>query len=295
LNTPGYVPPQTDARSDLRSRESTAPLDDEKDQAIDATSYPRLQLDFDTEPKSNHGLMMGTDPSCDVVLPRLRKISQRHCYLTFDAERRLVLRDCSTHGTIVKYDGKGGELRRNFMIRNTEGRELHHNFTWTLSGHEFPRNTRKIVIEIPGISFQIDVAHHDNYPDQYNANVDRFLQRINEPRLNVLGIHSPTAPPSQSYTPNPTAIRLKHETLGKGASAVVKRFWDVSTCIEYAYKEPRDKRNFDSKIWTTEINIMRQISHVGRTHDFGAMITTNFLARTTSLGSRSGCSRHGLD
>lgn len=258
-NTPGYTPPETDVRSDLRSRESTAPLDDESDQTGNATPYPRLQLRFDAEPKSNLGIMMGTDPDCDIVLPRLRKISQRHCYFTFDAERRLVLRDCSTHGTIVKYDNKGGEPRR--AMRNGE-RKVHYNFPWILSGHEFPRNTRKIVIELPGISLQINVAHRDTCLDQYHAKVDQFLQRINEPRLGVLRLHSPTAPPSQSYTPNSTAIRIKQETLGMGAFAVVKRFWDVSTGIEYAYKEPLDKKIFDSKMWETEINIMTQITHV---------------------------------
>ena len=72
---------------------------------------------FNSELKSGHGLMFGTDPnSCNIVLPRLRHISQRYCYLTFDAERRLIFRDCSTYGTIVKYDDKGGESRRTYSL-----------------------------------------------------------------------------------------------------------------------------------------------------------------------------------
>lgn len=79
--------------------------------------------------------MFRTDPnSCNIVLPRLRKISQRYCYLTFDTERRLILRDCSTHGTIVTYNDKGGELRRYF--------------TWILGGHDVPQETKNIVIKI---------------------------------------------------------------------------------------------------------------------------------------------------
>ncbi|KAF8857852.1 kinase-like protein [Acephala macrosclerotiorum] len=247
MNISEDIPPQREMVSDYRSRESTASLEDAEDNTPDDTSYPRLQLAFNCGRKSGHGLMFGTAPNCDIVLPRLRKISQHHCYFTFDAERRLILRDCSTHGTIVSYDDKGGELRRHF--------------TWILGGHDVPRRTKEIVIEIQGVSFRIEVSRHDGHPDQYNANVDRFLKEADEPHLNELGICSPTAPPSQSHTPNQSAIRLKQETLGKGAFAVVRRYWDVSTGIEYAYKEPLNKRKFDHKSWEKEAEIMGQISH----------------------------------
>ena len=247
MNMSPDVLPQRTTISDYRSRESTASFEDSNP---DKTSYPRLQLAFDSALRSGHGLMFGTDPkSCNIVLPRLHRISQRHCYLTFDAQRRLILRDCSTHGTIVKYDDKGRELRRLF--------------TWILGGHEFPKKTKNIVIEIQGVSFQIDVSRHDEDQDQYNSNVDRFLEKAEEPHLNGLGIYSPTAPPSHSHTPNQGVIRLKQETLGKGAFAVVRRFWDVSTGLEYAYKEPLNKRKFRKDLWNREIEIMRQISLVG--------------------------------
>ncbi|CZR65638.1 uncharacterized protein PAC_15538 [Phialocephala subalpina] len=232
--------------SGYRSRQSTVPPD-EDDQEDQAASYPRLPLTFDAELKSGKGLMFGTDPNCGIALPRLRKISRHHCYLTFDAERRLILRDCSTYGTTVSYNDQGRELRRHF--------------TWILGGHKVPRRTKEIVIEIQGVSFRIEVSRHDESPDLYNANVDRFLQEADEPHLNGLGIYSPTAPPSQSHTPNQGAIRLKQETLGKGAFAVVRRYWDVSTGIEYAYKEPLNKRKFNRKSWEKEAEIMGQISH----------------------------------
>ncbi|KAH9212571.1 kinase-like domain-containing protein [Leptodontidium sp. 2 PMI_412] len=245
MNISEDIPPQV---SGYRSRESTAPLEDEEDNNPEHTSYPQLHLAFNSGLKCGHGLMFGTDPnSCDVVLPRLRRISNRHCYLTFDAERRLILRDCSTYGTIVEYDHQGGHLRRHF--------------TWILGGHEVPQETKNIVIEIQGVSFRIKVSRHDADPDQYNANVDRFLEEANEPHLNGLGIYSPTAPSSQSHTPTQGPIRLKRETLGKGAFAVVRRFWDVSTGLEYAYKEPLNKRKFDEKLWEKEAEIMGQISH----------------------------------
>jgi hypothetical protein len=253
MNTLECSPPQGETKSDLRSRESTVSLEDEVDNAQDDTSYPRLQLTFNRGPKSGQGLVLGTDPNCDIVLPRLKYISKRHCALTFDVERRLILRDFSRHGSIVKYDDQGGELR--------------HDFTWILGGHRVPRDTRKIVIQIPGISFRIRVSTHDEDPPLYNANVDRFLHeaKANEEfpfgRLGIQSSNS-TGPPSGAQTPSQDPIRLKQETLGKGVFAVVRRFWDVSTGSEYAYKEPRDKKKFNRTMWEKEADIMGQISHV---------------------------------
>lgn len=66
--------------SGYRSREFTVPLD-EDNQEDQAVSYPRLPLTFDAELKGGKGLMFGTNPNCDIVLPRLRYISQRHATL----------------------------------------------------------------------------------------------------------------------------------------------------------------------------------------------------------------------
>ena len=236
-------------KTGLRSRESTAPLEDEEDETAGAASYPRLHLTFGSEVRGL-GIVIGTDPSCEIPVPKVPHISRHHCHLTFDNQRRLILRDTSKHGTIVEYDGKGGELRRHFP--------------WILGGCRTTQDTKKIVIKIQGIAFQIQVTHHDLDPEQYNANVDRFRQEESEPHLNGLGIYDPTAPPSQSRTPDQEPLRLKQETLGKGAFAVVRRYWDVSTGDEYAYKEPINKRKFRKDLWDREIEIMRQISHVGR-------------------------------
>ena len=253
MNTLECIPPQGDTKSGSRSRESTVSLEDEEENTRDDTSYPRLQLTFNPGPKSGQGLMLGTDPNCDIVLPRLKHISKRHCALTFDDQRRLILRDFSKHGTIVEYDKKGGESR--------------YYFTWILGGHKVPRKTKKLVIEIQGISFQIIVSTHDENPLLYIANVDRFLQEAkanDELPLGELGIQSSssTAAPSGAHTPSQGPIRLKQETLGNGTFAVVRCFWDVSTGFEYAYKEPRDKKRFDRKMWEKEADIMGQISHV---------------------------------
>jgi hypothetical protein len=177
MNILGCIPPKGEIKSDLHSRESTVSLEDAKDNTLDETSYPRLELTFGPGPKASHGLVLRTDPNCDIVLPKLSKVSRRHCVLTFDTRRRLILQDFSHHGTIVEYDDEEGETRRHF--------------TWILGGHDVPRKTRRIVIEIQGISFRIIVSMHDTYPDLYNANVDRFLQQVNandELPFSALGI-----------------------------------------------------------------------------------------------------------
>ncbi|EGP82394.1 uncharacterized protein MYCGRDRAFT_106589, partial [Zymoseptoria tritici IPO323] len=76
------------------SRESTVPLDESEDPAVTHTAPfgNGLQLTFSYGPKAGPGFLLGTDPnSCDIVLPRRPGISRRHCYLTFDSERRLTV------------------------------------------------------------------------------------------------------------------------------------------------------------------------------------------------------------
>jgi hypothetical protein len=267
-NKSRYVPPHRETEPHYGSRESTASLD-EDDEAASDTSAPGLELTFNPGPKGRRGLELGTQLDCDIVLPELEKnnISRVHCALTFDDQRRLILRDFSKHGTIVKYDEKGGESRRTIVTKDDKGREIYHHFKWILGGHKVPRDTEEIVIEIQGIGFRIDVSTHDENLHLYNANVDRFLQQAkanDELPLGRFSIQSlpSTAAPSGAQTPKQGAIRLKQETLGKGAFAVVRRFWDVSTGLEYAYKEPLNKRKFREDLWNREIEIMRQISLV---------------------------------
>lgn len=94
------------------SRESTIASDD-----AEATVFPSegIQLTFTNGPKAAPGFILGKDRDvCDVVLPRLQHIGRRHCCLTFDSESRFILQDFSSYGTIVRYNGKGQEYRRDF-------------------------------------------------------------------------------------------------------------------------------------------------------------------------------------
>lgn len=131
------------------------------------TSKPRpaLELSFANPPKNQTGFVLGTDADCDIVLPRLPGISPRHCALTFDAERRLVLRDTSAAGTAVWYDGASNGDR---------ARE-----SWVLSAgctYGFPAMVDRIVIDIQTVRFQVIVNDwHLVDPEAYLRNVEDFM------------------------------------------------------------------------------------------------------------------------
>ena len=243
----------------IRSRESTAPPEDyePKERTPHWEYLDRLQLTFSRGPKGPKGITFGTNANaCDVYLPRWKCVSgtgREHCYLTFDAQNRLILQDDSTYGTIVTYDGQGGMTRRNF--------------TWIIGGHKVPQKTEAIIIEFHrNLQFQIVVFNHEAYPQQYVVNVNRFRQQIAanaELPMAGLGLRSndSTAANSSVQTPRTDAIRLKQRTLGKGSFAVVTLRWDVSTGEYVAVKEPY-KRVYNKESWRNEIYVMNQIAHV---------------------------------
>lgn len=257
-NSSRYIPPQGDTKPERGSRATTVEEPDDDD----PTSYSGLQLTFNPGPKAGQGLVIGHDNRCDIVLPKLRHISGRHCGLTFDAERRLILRDFSTNGTIVTYNGQGGEKRRTVITHDNKGREKRHHFTWILSGDDVPDKARKIVIQIEEIRFQIIISKHDTYPGLYNDNINRFLREANandELPLSALGIESTTSTAQQSgaHTPTPqTPIYIKQWKLGSGHFSIVNRVWDVSTGFVYAAKE---FFNMKESEWRKEASIMSQV------------------------------------
>lgn len=166
-NSERYIAPQLPIASYDGSRESTASLDDTT-LAPNHVKYPGLQLTFNRGPKTGKGFVFGTDASsCDIVLPKhadsllpgRSKISRRHLCITFDEEGRLVLRDFSTQGTIVTYDGQGKEKRRGFQ--------------WILGGGGAP-TFEKIIIEIEEIKFRIFVSDHDTNPQLYKTKLTDF-------------------------------------------------------------------------------------------------------------------------
>ncbi|KAF9880680.1 hypothetical protein CkaCkLH20_01722 [Colletotrichum karsti] len=133
-----------------------------------AKPRPALELSFTNPPKNHTGFVLGTDPCCDIQLPNLPGIAPRHCHITFDAERRLVLRDTSDAGTAVWYDGNSNGDRP---------RE-----SWVLSpgcSYGFPAMVDRVVVDIQTVRFQVVVNDsHMARPDLYDRSVDDFMDRL---------------------------------------------------------------------------------------------------------------------
>ncbi|OLN87113.1 hypothetical protein CCHL11_06459 [Colletotrichum chlorophyti] len=125
-----------------------------------------LELSFTKPPKNNTCFVLGTDPErCDILLPKLPNIGPVHCHLTFDADQRLVIRDTSSAGTAVWYDGAStGD---------------HTQESWILSSgltHGFPSTVDRITIDIQTVRFQLVVNEiHLTQPDVYAGLVDDFM------------------------------------------------------------------------------------------------------------------------
>lgn len=122
---------------------------------------PALRLSLSHTP-SPQGFLLGTDPACDVVLPSLPGISRRHCYITFDAGYRLVLRDVSKNGTAVWFGHRCEGDRR--------GAE------WVL-GAEGGMEEGRVVVDVQGLRFQVVVNERG---EGYRQRVDGFLARLAE-------------------------------------------------------------------------------------------------------------------
>ncbi|KAL8855699.1 MAG: hypothetical protein Q9178_007665 [Gyalolechia marmorata] len=225
-NRSRYVAPQkVQLRQDHSSRESTVPIEDEEE-APDPDSCPKLQLTFDNGPKVGQRFVIGRDPnSCDIVLPKHPNISRHHCFLTFDAQRRLILQDTSAYGTTVKYKGQGGYKRRTLITHDTRGKETRHHFTWILSGASVPDEAINIEITIASIIFKIRIPNHQTHPNLFVENVDRLRQREDELSIGGLGLQSTTSTAGQSEALTPRVqvqvpIYIDQDTLGTGFSSV---------------------------------------------------------------------------
>ncbi|KAK1768842.1 kinase-like domain-containing protein [Phialemonium atrogriseum] len=184
-----------------------------------------------------------------------KSISYCHSSLTFDEDKRLVVKDWgSLEGTEVTYNGEGQGKRRKFQ--------------WIVSGHGVIEEKDSIIINVnPFMSFQIVVAKHDISSQAYIDKVDWFCQgtATTEDLLGDLNFPDRgTERPTGTHTPDTGAIHLR-KRLGEGSFGVVTHFWNVSDGSEYALKEPSAKairkRKVNVDAWAREARIMGQISH----------------------------------
>ncbi|POR36867.1 Serine/threonine-protein kinase RAD53 [Tolypocladium paradoxum] len=129
---------------------------------------PRLELRFDTPPKSGQAFILGTAADCDIVLPReespgqpARGLSRHHCAISFDSRGYLVLRDLSSNQTTA------------VIIEGTE-REKRRDGTWIIGGHETTIGLTVMVQLHPRMRF---VIWSPNWPSgAYAENIRLFKQ-----------------------------------------------------------------------------------------------------------------------
>lgn len=144
---PGTAP-GTSARARANPYETPPPEGDQIPGEIFG-DQPRLELRFDTPPRSGPAFIIGTASDCDIVLTReespgrqARGLSRHHCSISFDSRGRLVLRDLSS-GQTTRVTAGGNEL------------EKQRDGTWFIAGHETVEGAEILVQLIPRMEFEI--------------------------------------------------------------------------------------------------------------------------------------------
>ncbi|KAM3537480.1 hypothetical protein ARSEF1564_009597 [Beauveria bassiana] len=211
---------------------------------------PYLELRFSRIPRSSYGFIFGRHPSSDVVLPDEPGISHFQCSITFDLERRLIVKDLQTTiGTAVTYDDQANVRRCGFQ--------------WIVGGDPYIQN-KVIMIRIHKmIWFRLIVAHQDTQSPFYVASADRYCagQATTQDLFQAVNLRTrlDTKRPSGAHTPGVGLVCLNKE-IGRGGFARVTHRWNVSTGNEYVVKQPLHVRNIDRQAWENEAHIMSLVS-----------------------------------
>ncbi|KAH7010914.1 uncharacterized protein B0I36DRAFT_370180 [Microdochium trichocladiopsis] len=202
----------TIAEHSRQQRASTEPPED-----LDASTLhylQRLQVKFTNIPRTDKGLLFGSNPNCDVVLP-YKGVSNIHFSLTFDKDNQHIIKDWnSRRGTQVTYDGDNRGARSNFQ--------------WIIGGHKLARPIRSIIITIPNIiAFQIVVPSQNIQTPDYVEKVKKFKEgcATAESLLAGMGLFPPTRSHTGVHTPGEGEIHLKTR-LGHGGFGVVIHYWN---------------------------------------------------------------------
>lgn len=220
---------------------------------------PCIEVRFSNIPRSHHGIIFGTGPDSDVVLPNCKGVGYHQFTLTFDDTNRLIVKDWgSLIGTEVTYEGEGGGTRRGFQ--------------WIVGGDDVLLQKNIVLINLasnPPLQLRIVDNQHDSASSDYINKVRLFCQGSATAEDLFVKLDIPnrweTEWPTEAHTPGQGAIHLRKK-IGEGSFAVVTHFWNVSTGDEYALKEPsaraiRERRAVVAN-WKYEHHIMSQLSHV---------------------------------
>ncbi|KAI9784910.1 MAG: hypothetical protein M1835_003473 [Candelina submexicana] len=273
-NEKRYLPPTREITEGptISSREATPAQEQPDDEDCNYNFTHRLQLTFGEEPKdASKGYSFGTNPHrSDVLLGNrgAHGISALHFCITFDDtiendKTHLILRDSSTNGTAVSYDGQAEK-------------EVRHHFTWILD-LEKEEGKWEIIIIAQKLRFKVELASHKTCEAEFNRKVKDFLDasRTTFPPLDVLGVdsHTTTTQPSQPLTPRQLPIYISERKLGSGSFGGVDKVINVSTGAIYARKElyepqwgkDKERRRQQREDWLNrvhrEVRIMKENPH----------------------------------
>ncbi|KAH0596990.1 hypothetical protein MHUMG1_05298 [Metarhizium humberi] len=231
---------------------------------------PFIEIRFSKIPRSSHGVIFGRNKKSDVLLPDIKGLSSFHFSLTFDEQKRLIVKDLgSLIGTEVTYDTEGGGARRNF--------------SWIIGGDRRALRAQNVVINIrEKVQFQIVAIKHNIKSPSYIDNVEKFCQGSVTAEGLLDDLNLPLRPDTQfatgAHTPGECPIYLKKE-IGKGGFGIATYCWDVSTGHETVIKTPREdtiqrflRRGVNSVkseaalahdrgLWKREANNMKKLIH----------------------------------
>lgn len=168
-----FVDEPEESSSSCNDDDNNGDMEPEGIQAnTDNENRPALRLRFDDLRKNRIGFVIGTSSSADIVLPKLQtlnSLASRQCALTFDEQRRLVVKDLCRNGrssgTAVTYGGQDHQAQSQS--------------TWIISGNRFSTDNQPIVLSLhDNLKFQIVVAQYDIDAAAYQENVSQFHQRV---------------------------------------------------------------------------------------------------------------------
>ncbi|KAI0198795.1 kinase-like domain-containing protein [Astrocystis sublimbata] len=252
---PTYLPKQPPKPiKDRKDRETTEPPEDDEEEDL-LRQLPCIELKFSHLPRTSLGLMFGTDPRCDVVLPTIPGASAFQFAFTYknsfsDKLYRLTVRDYSKHGTCVTYGSKGKVYRTKF--------------DWVVHGFGVPNKSSELVIKVRGIQFRLFVHRQNLSSPSYIEKVQRFCAGRSDAEHLLDALHFQSLPttldPSLLTSRNEGRVAIPIDRLGSGTSGEVVRCWDVSDGMEYALKRPRDGVPVDQEGWQQEIELMRGLA-----------------------------------
>lgn len=272
-----YVPPPLSDRRPKKvqymsgEREITESPEEEGATTSKHGGRPFIEIRFSKIPRSSHGVIFGRNKKSDVLLPDIKGLSSFHFSLTFDEQKRLIVKDLgSLIGTEVTYDTEGGGARRNF--------------SWIIGGDRRALRAQNVVINIrEKVQFQIVAIKHNIKSPSYIDNVEKFCQGSVTAEGLLDDLNLPLRPDTQfatgAHTPGECPIYLKKE-IGKGGFGIATYCWDVSTGHETVIKTPREdtiqrflRRGVNSVkseaalahdrgLWKREANNMKKLIHV---------------------------------